>query len=261
MGAAPFSWIIWILVVGLEVYLLVLLCLRRIVFEYRYFTIYLCWQVFSSVPSMLVYRYSLDWYGTLYWFSAAVSWIAMFLVILELYDHSLGRLSGFRKLAHLLVLWSGIGLTAVVSVAVLFPGNMHAEAYQYRNDWAYLMLRSVSAVQAGLLLTLVLFLSWFRLRIDFRLRFLILGWLAKSIFGFVVAALRYELGSSVYAALVRIQPLVSIGVLLVWCWAIWGERGRQRVLVPAFALPGRGEQLVLNRLEVMNAALIKALRR
>jgi hypothetical protein len=255
MTGSLFTWLTWGGGVALAALLLVRMMRLRLARQYPCFTAYLAWQVLRSVPGMMAYTYSLNYYFSVYWLQKALSWVLMFLVILELFDRVLGPYSGIRRVARLWVVWSAIGLTTAVSLVV--TSAVDIDPRYWIAHWLNFMLRSVSVVQAGLLLLLVFFVFWFRVRLVSLLRYLVWGWLLLATLSVMVAALRSQLGVSFYSVMLHVEPLLYIAVLLVWCRAIRvsAEVPQER---PSFAMAAGGEALALRKLQLVNESLVRA---
>ncbi len=259
----PFlQWAIWLAGAAVLILLLKEIVRSRLFRTYPFLSAYVCWQVLRVAPSMIAFRYFPPaTYSVLFWFFEIVSWGLMFLFILEMYDHALHPYSGLRKLSRVSILWVGLGLLTAVCGTVLFTEVVDPEPTQWINNWFYLMRGSVRIVHAGLLLILVLFLSWFRVKTSLLLRYLILGSLVTGTLHVAVSSLRYELGTAVYSLVSLGRTSFDVGMLMVWYWAIRQSRARQeQELTPVFTLSGGNEALVLARLEGINASLTRAFR-
>jgi hypothetical protein len=223
------------------------------------FTAYVSWRAIE-IPIALatVYRYSLasNAYVMAYWGTELVAWVLFSLVILELYENALARYPGLRRLSRVAILW-GVGLAmAIVATSVLRAGVVDVPR-QWLNSWLYLMSRSISLIQAGLLLTLLVFMQWFRLHAPRALHALVPIWLISRSSDVAHDALRYQFGPSVDFVLALFGPLVSIGTSLAFVWVVikWSGEKQRRVV---FALPDIDSgQAVLNRLEGLVGALRK----
>jgi len=253
---------VWYIGIVAELLLLWELGRSRLVRSYPFFTAFLAWQVARVPPTMWAFRFSPGWYPPVYWFLDVISWILIFLVILELYDQALGHYSGFRRLARSLVLWAAVVLTLAVSASVsLEKGLAPGQGTGFLNDWLLLMLRSARMVHAGLLLALVLFLLWFRLKTAYLLYYFIWGWLAHSVLQVALASLSYQTGKQLLAVLSVARPLTFVVILFVWCWAVRQSRFQpHEELAPNLLLRRVDQELLLVRLEGLNAALTRALR-
>ncbi len=256
------QWAVWLAGTLFQLLLLVEAFQSRLFRVYPLFSVFLGWQVLRSVPSMISFRYfPARTYFLVFWFFEVVSWALMFLVIMELFQHSLARYSGLQRLSRTCILCVGTALLVSVAGTLLFAEVVDPQPSHWMNNWLYLMLRSIRMVHAGLLLTLALFLSWFRLKTTFLLRCLILGWLVNSILEFTITSLRSQLGPRVNQQVSLAHAVCFVGILMFWYWAFRRSRSSQQEEgEPVLQLSG-GEALVLARLEGINASLVKALQR
>lgn len=256
----PFlRWAIWLAGAAVLILLLREIVRSRLFRTYPFLSAYVCWQVLRITPSMIAFRYFPKSYGIVFWFFEVLSWGLIFLLILEFYRHALNRYSGLEKFSRVFILWVGAALMTAVCGTVLFAQVVDPQPTQWLNNWLYLMRRSVRIVHAGLLLSLVLLVTLFRVKTTFLLRYLILGCLVTGTLHVVVSSLRYELGPAVNSLVSFVRTSFDVGMLLVWYWAIRRSRGLQeQEFVPVLELRSEDERRVLTQLDGINAALTRA---
>jgi len=257
---AFFQWGLWVAGAGLQALILWRLVRSRLFRQYPVLTAYFAWKVAGVAPLMFAYRYlSLATYGSLYWFLKVVAWALVFLVILELYDHSLKEYQGLRRMCRFFV--SGTSCVIMLSVcgSILWGTVVEADPRQWINTWLFLVQRSIRLVHTGMLLALVAFLGWFQIQTSALLRYLTLVWLADGATEVAASALRYYSGPAAYPALAVAGPLCSIVILGGWYWAL------SRSYAPAEMRPWPARELtpaqagaLLRRLDVIEATLGRA---
>ena len=254
------QWGIWLAGAGLEIAILYRLVSSRLFREFPFTTAYFAWQVMWLAPSMLARAYLPPvWYSTAYWARETVLWALVFLVILELYDHSLTDYEGMRRVCRTFVSRAALLFMLFVCGSIVVGSVVEADPRQWINTWLFLMQRSVRLVHAGLLFFLVAFVGWFQIRISALLRYLMLGWLADGAAGVASAALRYHFGLAAYPVLAIAGPICSIVIMGGWCWAL------SRSYAPAEARAWPARELtpvqadsLLRRLELIEATLGRA---
>jgi hypothetical protein len=255
-----FQWGVWAAGAGLQVLILWRLLCSRLFRHYPFLTVYFTWQVFDVAPLMFAYRYlSVAAYGWLYWFFNVVSWALVFLVILELYDHSLKEYQGLRRICRLFISRAGLLIMLFVCGSILWGSVVEADPRQWINTWLFLMQRSIRLVHTGMLFGLVAFLGWFQIRISPLLRYLILGWLADGALGVAISALLYQLGQAVYQALTIANSLCYLAILGGWYWALSRSYAPAEMRAwPARELTSAQADLLMRRLELIEATLGRA---
>ena len=258
--SAFFQWGLWVAGAGLQALILWRLVRSLLFRQYPFLTAYFAWKIANVAPLMFAYRYlSLATYGWLYWFFKVVTWALVFLVILELYDHSLKEYQGLRRICRLFVSRASLLIMLFVCGSVLWGSVVEADPRQWINTWLFLMQRSIHVVQTGMLFGLVAFLGWFQIRISPLLRYLILGWLADGALGVAIFALLYQLGQAVYPALTTANSLCYLAILGAWYWALT----RPSAVTETRAWPARELTLaqadsLMRRLELIEATLGRA---
>jgi hypothetical protein len=257
---AFFQWGLWVAGAGLQALILWRLVRSRLFRQYPFLTAYFVWQIADVAPLMFAYRYlSLATYGWLYWFFKVVAWALVFLVILELYDHSLKEYQGLRRICRLFVSRASFLIMLFVCGSILWGSVVEADPRQWINTWLFLMQRSIRLVHTGMLFGLMAFLGWFQIRISPLLRYLILGWLADVASGVAIFALLYQLGQAAYPALTIASSLCSVAILGCWCWVLT----RPYAVTESRAWPARDltpaqAGALMRRLELIEATLGRA---
>jgi len=254
------QWCMWLAGAGLEIAILYRLVSSRLFREFPFITAYFAWQVLWLAPAMLAWAYlSPAWYSIAYWARQTVLWALVFLVILELYGHSLKDYEGMRRVCRTFVSRAGLVFMLLVWGSILVGSVVEADPRQWINTWLFLMQRSVRLVHAGLLFFLAAFVGWFQIRTSSLLRYLTLVWLADGAAGVAASALRYYSGPAAHSALAIAGPICSIVILGGWLWVL------SRSYAPAQTRPWPARELtpvqadlLMRRLELIEATLDRA---
>jgi len=254
------QWGIWLAGAGLEIAILYRLLSSRLFREFPCITVYFAWQVMWLAPSMLARAYlSPRRYGDMYWLRQTVLWALVFLVILELYDHSFKNYEGMRRVCRTFVSRAGLLFMLFVWGSIVVGSVVEADPRQWINTWLFLMQRSVRLVHTGMLFGLVGFLGWYQIQTSSLLRYLTLGWLADGATGVASAALRHHFGLAAYPVLAIAEPICSIVILGGWCWALSRSYAPAETRAwPARELTSAQADLLMRRLGVIEATLGRA---
>jgi len=257
---AFFQWGFWVAGAGLQALILWRLLRSGLFRQYPFLTAYFIWQVADVVPLMFAYRYlSVAAYGWLYWFFRVVSWALVFLVILELYDHSLKEYQGLRRICRLFISRAGLLIMLFVCGSILWGSVVDADPRQWLNTWLFLVQRSIRLVHTGMLLALVAFLGWFQIQTSALLRYLMLIWLADGVMQVAASALRYHFGSAARSVLDIGTALCSVVILGGWYWALTRPSAvTERRAWPARELTLAQADLLMRRLQLIEATLGRA---
>lgn len=257
---AFFQWGLWVAGAGLQALILWRLLRSRLFRQYPFLTAYFIWQVADVAPLMFAYRYlSVRTYSWLWWSLEVVSWALIFLVILELYDHSLREYQGLRRICRLFVSRASLLIMLFVCGSIVWGSVVEADPRQWINTWLFLVQRSIRLVHTGMLLVLVAFLGWFQIHTSSLLRYLMLGWLADRATGVAGTALRYHFGPAAYPVLAIAMPLCAVVILGGWYWALTRPSAvTERRAWPARELTPVQADLLMRRLGVIEATLGRA---
>lgn len=256
---------IWMGAVAAELLLLWEVCRSGLYRSYPFLTLFCAWQLLKNVPVALAFASSDLKYFIVFWSFEAASWAVLFLFILELYDRAVERYSGLRRFAWRLIPWLGGGLLCAVCAFVALAGMADSNPLMWISNWLYLMRGSIRMVHAGLLLGLLAFLWWFRVRTSALLQYLVVGLLVGALFQFAVAWVAYNLKSSHHPARAVVSLFAALSYTAIigfWCWAVRQERRHPAMQQVVSYGPSFGdEQLVMARLELINASLLRAFQR
>ena len=259
-----FPWLVAGVSAALQLLIVWALQRRRLVQRYVFFTAFLAWQAAGTLLAALVFaNFSRQAYANIYRALESVDAVLLLLVILELYDHALGAYSGIRRFSRVLIGWLVAGLGLVVCLSVLFTGIVEPEPLQWRNNWFTLLFRSIGVVYCVLLMALVMFLAWFRLKIPALLTYFIFGWFVSQTIKVTLLFLRPHLGSQAYSALSLARSATLVVILAFWFFVVMkaADEDEERVHKPLFVLNHGSEELVMAQLEGLNASLARAFRR
>jgi len=250
-------WALVVLVWSADLALLAVLVRTRLLGVFPALATYAAWQAVRTPGVTAVrIRYGLatDAYAHAYWIGSAIAWVLFFLLILELCNNTLRSYPGLKRLFRTAIL-CGVAATMTLITTSLAAAQVIDLPAQWINSWMYLLQRSVRLAHSGLLLTLVLFLRWFRLPVPRLLQALTLGWLLVATSFFALGALRFQFGPRVHMVLVILDPLSYISVVGFLAWAVW-KWGGEPLPQPAFVvLPDDRRQAVLDHLESLTSAV------
>jgi hypothetical protein len=254
------QWGLWVAGAGLQALILWRLLRSGLFRQYPFLTVYFAWHVADVVPLMFAYRHlSVAAYGYLYWFFRVVSWALLFLVILELYDHSLKEYQGLRRICRLFVSRASFLIMLFVCGSILWGSVAEPDSRQWLNNWLFLVQRSIRLVHVGMLFSLVAFLGWFQIQTSALLRYLMLGWLADGAIQVAATALRYQIGWAISPALQIAASLCFIAILGGWYWVLTRPSAvTERRAWPARELTPAQADSLLRRLELIEATLGRA---
>jgi hypothetical protein len=257
---AFFQWGFWVAGAGLQALILWRLVRSGLFRQYPFLTAYFTWQVIAIAPMMFSYRYlSAAAYGWLYWFVKVVTWALVFLVVLELYDHSLKEYQGLRRICRLFVSRAALLIMLFVCGSIVWGSVAEPDSRQWLNNWLFLMNRSIRLVHTGMLLGLVAFLGWFQIQTSALLRYLMLGWLVDRATGVAASALRYHFGLAASPVLAIARPVCAVVILGAWYWALTRPSAvAERRPWPVRELTPVQADLLMRRLELIEATLGRA---
>lgn len=244
-----------VLVWGADVALLGMLVRTRLVCALPALATYAAWQVFRTPTVAATATHYGRWTSTYfyaYWVGAVVAWALFFPLILELGNKALESYPGLRRLFRTVVFCTTAATMTLIAASLVAAQAIDLPT-QWINSWMYLLQRSVRLAHAGLLLTLVVFLRWFRLPVSRLLQSLMLGWLFVTTNLFALGALRFQLGPRADMVLILLDPLSYVCIVSFLAWAVW-KWGLERLPQPAFVLTPVAfsddrRQAVLQRLE------------
>ncbi len=246
--------VLWFLSILLSLALIVRILLSRLETFYASFLAFLLVSVAQSATVLLAP--SAEIYGWMYVISQPLIWVLFILVVLELYSRVLEKHRGVATVAQWTVL-GALPISIGVSILTLIP-ELRASPGRYPILFYY------SVIERGLMSSLVIFLLliagfllWFPVPLS---RNAVLHAVVYAVY-FLSATMTLFVGNLQGDELKSSVSTVLIGVtdvcLLVWI-AFLNGRGEERLIVLRRHLPVADESRLLQQLESINSALIRA---
>ena len=204
------------ILIGWAGILALIIVLSRAVFgrflsKYPLFYTYIGYVALSSVVALVYSAYEPELYSQYYWTSQFVSLLLGLALMVELYRLVFGPYSGVRRVANLLLVVLLI-LAATYAVADGIP--LHAAG-------VIRLERDLRAVQAVLLLVVLLLSSYYRLPVGKNVRGIATGYgffIGTSVFNL---ALSSYFGAAFQRAWQLLQPLEYCVTAAIWCVLLW----------------------------------------
>lgn len=208
-------YLIWWGGIALGALLLVRAFKESLLRKYPLFYSYIAWALLVELAGFYLYRARPGSYQKFYWGAELVSILAAYGVILEIYKRALENYPGPARRAQSLLLFVLFVTAARVVVNTLSSPSrswVHAIAELGRN------LRNV---QGALLIVMLALFGYYRIPAGRNLRGLICG------YGFFIAttisslAFRARLRNELSLLMQKLQPVLYLIALLIWCVALW----------------------------------------
>lgn len=206
---------IWLGTLVLEAVLL-LQALRRGLFrQYTLFYAYLACVLLVSLFLLVIYLAEPNYYAPLYWSGEFVGVVMGCGVVWEIYRQALGRFPGAARMARNVLLLILLMVVSKVSAntwngAILWPVGTVVEVE-----------RDLRAVQAMVLIGLVIIIAFYRIPLGQNLWGMMLGYGFFIGTNVILLALRVLLGDSFQTGWYYLQPLSYVAVLCIWCVTLW----------------------------------------
>jgi hypothetical protein len=241
----------WALTAFLKMLLLFCLLRRRLYRSHSAFFIYILATIVQTIVDEAAYSHwgfqSIQSYN-IYWGSQGVVVWARWLAIVEIARKILANYSGIWRLANRLLFTVGIG---VLAYSVL--------ASEYKSQTVVLSVdRGVELSIAAFLVTLFLFIRYYRLRMAALDRHLAIGFSLYSCFWVIHASTVCHWGTSFESLRNFLDILTFLATLLLWIRAIREQKEAELVTAPARVSPETYVKLSLEanaRLQLLNERL------
>ena len=160
MHLTRFQICLWLIPTCIEIVIVVALTCRKLWRDLPIFGSYIIFEIartcvcFSELHDPLRYFYT-------YWITEALGCLASLWVIKELFNHAFARQLGLRRLGNVLFQWS---IAVLLFCGVLIASISRGGDTQRLMAWIYLVKRTQTFVEAGLLAVLLLFAFMFGMR-------------------------------------------------------------------------------------------------
>lgn len=258
LGSPSLQSALWIFDIFAEVLTAVRLYSIGLHKVYRYFFIYLIFQVFRSLV-LAPFDPNSDKYAWIYLFLEPFVWLSYVLVVLEVYSLVSRNYRGIYTVGRW-ALYASMSVSALISIAVLIPSWLRL--YQPSPMQFFLPM-----VERGLAFSLVLFLFFI---------LLLLSWypipLSRNLLIHCTVYAVFFLGD---AAMIMIRNLVSWEsydtvntiFLALWgcCYAAWilllTRAGENRMIVVRHDIRAADEERLITQLNAINSTLLRTARR
>jgi hypothetical protein len=251
------QWALLILGYGVTLAVVGLLFRARLFRTFPFYVTYRIWGLLRTAAVMAVgtyFGYRTNAYASTYWVLAVIGWGPLFLVILEFYDKTLQSYPGLRRFFRVAIL-CGAGVTTALIAASLVAPRVVDLPDQWANNWFWTLQRSVRFAGAGLVITLVVLIRWFRLPVSRLLQCLVLVSLVINTVEFASGALRSQLSSRADGFLAFALPFFYLGMYCIVLRAVW-KWGAEKQRQPApVAVTDDRREAVLNQLESIMSAI------
>jgi len=209
---------VWLTTLVLETLVLFRALRGEILSKYVLFYVYLAAVFLQSFCLLIIYLARSSYYASLYWSAEFVSVVLGCGVVWEIYRGALGRFPGAARMARNMLFFI---LLIVISKILANIWNS--------TDWRPAgtlveMERDLRAVQATVLIGLLLVIAFYRIPLGQNLWGMMLGYGLFVGTNVITLALRALLGDSFQAAWHYLQPLSYLAVLCIWSMALWSYK-------------------------------------
>jgi len=187
----------------------------RFLRKYSLFYVYLGIVFFQSLALLIVYLQSAKYYRPFYWYAEFVSVVLGCGVVWGIYRQALRRFPGAARMARNVFLFI---LLMFFSKALVSTAN---GTLGWPSGTVVALERDFRAVQAVLLIGLLVVIVYFRIPLGRNLWGMMLGYGLFIGTSVIILALRVVLGDSFQMAWRYLQPLSYLTVLLIWCITLW----------------------------------------
>ncbi len=248
---------LWFLSLGLTAGLIVSLVTRGLAGRYRWFLVFLCFQLAQSLLMMSLSVTSTG-YAWGYFTTQPVTWLLNILVILELYSRALGDRPGiasFSRWAMVAALGVAVGLSALTLSADLSRALGPPALVYFR-----VVERGILSSLIVFLLLITGFLSWFPLGVKRNIA------LHAGIFSvyFLATAMAFFVlnvtGAEVTDAVSAVFLIIIDACLLTWLLFL-NRRGEEETLVVRRRWRPEDEEKLSHQLDALNTLLLKTSRK
>lgn len=210
-----FALTVWVLGLALEGLLLLRALRAGFIRKFALFYFYLACVLFQSLFLFVVYFASPRYYARSYW-SAELLGVALGCgVVWEIYRQALGYFPGAARVASNVLL---LILLTVFSKIIVDTSN---GTLWWPTGAVVELERNLRAVQATVLIALVIVLMFYRVPLGRNLWGMMLGYGLFIGTSVIILALRILLGDWFQTTWQYLQPLSYLAVLCIWCTTLW----------------------------------------
>ncbi len=213
-----FAYFMWWGATALGALLLVRAFKERLLRRYPLFYSYIAWALLADLAGFYFYGAPPGFYQKFYWSAELVSVLAAYGVILEIYKRALENYPGPAHRAQSLLLF-----VVFVTAAKVVVDTLGSPSGSWVLGIAELG-RNLRNVQGALLIVLLGLFGYYRIPAGRNLRGLMCG------YGFFIAtsisslAIRSRLPNELSLLMQKLQPVLYLIALLIWCVALWSYR-------------------------------------
>ena len=210
-----FVYLMWWGAIALGALLLVRAFKERLLRKYPLFYSYVAWAVLVDLVRFYLYRIRPGSYQEFYWGSELVSILAAYGVILEIYKRALENYPGPARHAQNLLLFVLCVTAAKVVVNTLSSPS---------RSWVLAIAelgRNLRDVQGALLIVMLGLFAYYRIPAGRNLRGLICGYAFFIATTISSLAFRARLRNELSLLMQKLQPVLYLIALLIWCVALW----------------------------------------
>ncbi len=210
-----FVYLIWWGAIALGALLLVRAFKERLLRKYPLFYSYIAWALLVDLVRFYLYRARPGSYQEFYWSSELVSILAAYGVILEIYKRALENYPGPARRAENLLLF-----VLFVTAANEVVNTLSSPSRSWVLAIAELG-RNLRNVQGALLIVMLGLFGYYRIPAGRNLRGLICGYAFFIATTISSLAFRARLRNELSLLMQKLQPVLYLIALLIWCVALW----------------------------------------
>ena len=186
--------------------------------KYPLFFSYIGCVLLTDIVSLACYEFAPDFYRQLYWPTELATIVASYAVIVEIFRQSLRHNPGIARGGQKLLL-----ATLALAVSYAATDLLHGEFGNVTRAVAEVG-RDVRYIEGALLLLLLWLFVRYRISLGPNLLGLIIGysfWVGLNVINLALVFLP----DNAFSALARrLEPMVYVTTLTIWCVALWSRR-------------------------------------
>jgi hypothetical protein len=209
---------IWWTTLVLEIVLLLRGLRGELHRKYRLFYVYMSCVFLQSFFLLIIYFVRPTYYKPFYWYAEFVSVVLGCGVVWGIYRRALCRFPGAARMARNVLFF----VLIVVFSRVL--ANTWDGTVWWPSGTVIALERDFRAVQAVLLIGLLVVIAFYRIPLGRNLWGMMLGYGLFIGTNVIILALRVLVGDSFQTAWKYLQPLSYLAVLCAWCVTLWSYR-------------------------------------
>jgi hypothetical protein len=216
--AKMLSLAVWLTTLVLETLILLQALKGEFLSKYILFYAYLGSVFLQSIFLLIIYLVRPSYYAPLYWSAEFVSVVMGCGVVWEIYRGALGRFPGAARMARNVLL-----LILLMVISNVLVNTWSSTVWQPAGTVVELE-RDMRAIQAMVLIGLVIIIAFYRIPLGRNLWGMMLGYGLFIGTNVITLALRALLGDSFQTAWRYLQPLSYLAVLCVWYMTLWSYK-------------------------------------